>query len=210
MLARALTLLVPPACFACGSHAGSGRPLCSGCRAGLHWLGPEPVDLHGLSVWAPVAYEAAARSLVRALKFGGASALAGPMASAIAANAPPSPWVAGVLVPVPLSPSRRRQRGFNQAQALAQALGARTGLPVADCLRRRERRGSQVGRGRFARLEELRGAVGLRPRHAAPQVAVLVDDVVTTGATLAECARALRAGGCERVHAVAYARTLGR
>jgi ComF family protein len=168
------------------------------------------VILHGVAAWAPLAYEAAARSLVGALKFRGARGLAGPMASAIAANAPPGIWAGGALVPVPLSPGRRRSRGFNQAEAIAAALGPRAGLPVVDCLRRGGRRGSQVGRDRSARLEELHGAVALRSGHAAPRTAVLVDDVVTTGSTLAECARALRAGGAERVHAVAYARTLGR
>jgi predicted amidophosphoribosyltransferase len=111
-------------------------------------------------------------------------------------------------VPVPLHPARWRRRGFNQAERLARALSKRTGLRVRDCLRRSGSAAAQVGRGRAERLAGAPGRIflaGLPPARA-----LIVDDVITTGATLAACAAALRAHGCEEVAGLAYARTLGR
>jgi predicted amidophosphoribosyltransferase len=132
------------------------------------------------------------------------------MAAPIAANAPEGwlgPNASGVpmLVPVPLHPSRRRRRGFNQAERLAAALARRTGLAVFDRLAR-ERGPQQVGRARAQRTH-VRGVVA---EGAAPPVAMLVDDVVTTGGTLAACATALRSAGSTQIAAVAFARTLAR
>lgn len=211
MFDRALSLLAPPACHGCGREGAAARPLCAECQSRLRWLGVEPVALSDdLVAWAPLAYEGAARDVVRALKFRGALRLAGPMAAAIAANAPPGALSGGTLVPVPLHGARRRRRGFNQAEELARALEARTGTPVVDCLRRSAARGHQVGRGRAERLAALEHAIELRIGATAPVAPVLVDDVLTTGATLRACAAALLARGSGPVRAVTYARTLGR
>lgn len=208
LLDALVSLVAPPLCWACGGRSPGGAPLCAGCRARLCWLGPGFVTVAGLRVWAPVAYEGAARELVQAHKFRGAALLAEPMAAQIVAGAPPGLLEAAALVPVPLHPARLRRRGFNQAERLARAIAARTGLPCWPCLERRGDATPQVGRPRAERLAALRDSVS--PAVRAPRSAVLVDDVITTGGTLAACADALRSGGTAPVAAVAYARTLGR
>jgi predicted amidophosphoribosyltransferase len=229
---RLLALLAPPLCAACGAAAGDAEPLCGSCRRALRWLGPRPAELAGVRVWAPVAYEGPARDLVRALKFGGAWRAAETMAAQIAANASPellgdrpgrfdarytglrstscSAEGAPALVPVPLHPRRRRRRGYDQAALLARALGERTGIPVCACLERAGSAGAQVGRGRSERLAGPPGEVRLRAGSTVPPHALLVDDVATTGGTLAACAAVLRAAGCAELAALAYARTPGR
>jgi predicted amidophosphoribosyltransferase len=207
LLRRLASILAPPLCAACGGVAGEREPLCGGCRRALRWLGTEPAAAAGVHVWAPLAYDGPARALVRGLKFGGLPAMAATMASQMAANAPPGWLETGALVPVPLHPARLRRRGYNQAERLAAELSARTGLPVVACLERSGERATQVGRGRSERLVSIAGRVAARPGVPVPREVVLVDDVVTTGATLAACAAA-----CSpvRVRAVAYARTPGR
>lgn len=225
MLAR---LLAPPLCWGCSGPARRDEPLCLHCRRTLRHLSQEPVDLAGIATWAPVAYEGAARELVRGLKFRGAMALAGPMAALIVANAPEEllpraaeaatadraaagcrlGWRPPVLVPVPLHRARRRRRGFNQAAVLAEALARRTGLAVTESLTRSGPAGTQVGRPRPERLAAPPGRI--RAEGHIPPRAILVDDVATTGATLAACAAALRARGALEVWAVTFARTLGR
>lgn len=204
------SVLAPPLCASCGAWAARVEPLCPDCRAALRWLGPEPVFLGALALWAPVSYAGPARALVRALKFGGVTRAAAVMGAQIAANAPPALLAGGALVPVPLHPARLRRRGFNQAARLAAEVARRTGLAVSDCLVRGGRAVTQVGRSRGERLRGLAGAVAVREGAVPPAAAVLVDDVVTTGATLGACAGALAMAGCPRVTAVAYARTPGR
>src|SRR3954468_10207943 len=104
------SLVAPPVCAGCGGHAGATEPLCAACRLELRWL-DRTVEMGGLTVFAPLAYEGPARARVRALKFRGATIAAAAMAAQIAAAAPaavvggagaPSPGVLarGVLVPV--------------------------------------------------------------------------------------------------------------
>jgi ComF family protein len=166
------------------------------------------VWLSGVRIWAPVGYSGPARELVRALKFRGASRVADSMAAQIAAGAPAGLLSETALVPVPLHPRRLRTRGFNQAAVLAAALGRRAGLPVVDLLVRSGPALAQVGRHRAERRAGPAGSIEARGR--APARVVLVDDVVTTGATLAACAAALTRAGSAEIGAVAFARTLGR
>jgi ComF family protein len=200
-------MLVPPLCWSCGGVARRREPLCGGCRGRLRRLGPDALPLSGVRVWAPVAYSGPARDLVRALKFRGATAVADAMAAQIAANAP-AELIAGALVPAPLHPRRLRRRGYNQAALVAEALARRTGLGLADCLSRSGPAATQVGRDRAERRAGPAGSV--EARRAVPERAVLVDDVATTGATLAACAAALRAAGSVEVVALVFARTIGR
>lgn len=202
--------LAPRLCLSCRGAAGAAEPLCSACRPGLRWLGPARLPVSpSLSAWAPVAYEGPARDVVHAFKFGRRAALADALAAHIVARAPAG-LLEGTLVPVPLHPARGRSRGFNQARLLADAVARRTGLPVADCLARCGDAAPQARRRRADRMAAAAGrGIAVVPALV-PARTVLVDDVVTTGATLAECGRALLAAGARDVSAVAWARTPAR
>jgi predicted amidophosphoribosyltransferase len=134
------------------------------------------------------------------LKFGPRPALARRAAAAIAARAP-AELLDGAIVPVPPVPWRRRWRGFDPAEAIASALAKETGLALSRCLRRSQGR-RQVGR---ARSERLADPPRVRLRGAPPPRAILVDDVLTTGATLRACGRALREGGTRSVAGLTFA-----
>lgn len=222
-LAEFAALAVPPACWACSAPGRADDRLCVACRRDLPWLRGPRCARCGLPVpcgrcpaagaafthaWAPLAYDGPARSLVGALKFRGALALADLMAAQIAAGLPPGLRAGATLVPVPLHPARRHARGFDQAALIATGLRRRTGLPLRACLRRRGAAVRQLGAGRAARLAS--GRFALQVRGSAPATVLLVDDVHTTGATFDACARALRAAGAREVRCVAYARTLAR
>jgi ComF family protein len=209
-LGRVLSLVVPALCWGCGGSCRPGDPLCSRCRAGLRWLGPSRVRMAGLETWAPVAYDGPARALVRALKFHQAVGVAEAMAAQIVACTPRDLLSGAALVPVPLHPARLRRRGFNQADRLAAAIARRAPLPRSSCLERGGPSAPQVGRDRAERLGAPRGAITVRAGATVPARALLVDDVITTGSTVAACADALRGAGARRVEALAYARTPGR
>jgi predicted amidophosphoribosyltransferase len=177
--------------------------LCPSCLRALEYLEPASAPVAGLDVWAAVAYHGPARTIVRRLKFGGATALAENMAATIAASAPPD-LLEHALVPVPSPRARRRARGFCHATLLAEALGERTGSPVLPLLGRVGQAYRQVGR---ARGQRLRSPPRFTASRTGVEEVVLVDDVVTTGATLGACARALREKGWHCGHALAYART---
>lgn len=223
VLTSLLGLLAPPACVACRRPPAGGL-LCSGCRIALDWLGPDvcrrcglpspcgrrcPAAVHAYErAWSPLAYNGPARSVVAALKERGALPAAALMAAQVAAVAPDGLLDGAVLVPVPPDPWRRRRRGVDHAGRLADELGRRCTAPVSRALRRRpSRAGRQAGAARAERLQPGRLAIEALERRV-PDIAVLVDDVHTTGATLHACATALRAAGAREVRAITYARTL--
>ena len=198
-----LRWLAPPLCLSCGADAGRAAPLCRACRARMDATRPSSEGM----CWAAFAYDGPAGALVRALKFGGRTRVADLMAAQIAARIPPEPLV-GTVVPVPVHPAHRRRRGVDHAAALAKALARRMDIGYADCLVRRGDPRPQVGRGRRERVRGPAGAIELRRQP--PARVLLVDDVVTTGATLRVCVAALQAGGAEQIVPIAYARTAAR
>lgn len=111
------------------------------------------------------------------------------------------------LVPVPLHPRRLLARGFNQSRELARLISARRGLPIwQEALVRVRRTTPQMRLARGARAENIRGAFAGRAELVAGRQLLLVDDIMTTGATLEECARALLDAGAKRVDVLALAR----
>jgi predicted amidophosphoribosyltransferase len=140
---------------------------------------------------------------VTALKFRRLLPVAGLMADRIQWLAPAG-LLGGAIVPVPAAPLRSLRRGFDPAAELAAALAARLDAPLRPCLVRRGG-GRQVGRRRAERIGH---PPEVHARGEVPRSALLVDDVLTTGATLSACARALRSAGAVRIAAVTFTRRL--
>ncbi|MCX6966927.1 MAG: ComF family protein [Verrucomicrobia bacterium] len=111
------------------------------------------------------------------------------------------------IVPVPLHPTRERERGFNQAHILAEGLARRSGIPLAHCLKRIRYTTTQTIFDREERMENLRGAFQLRQSAQVRNLhLLLIDDVLTTGSTVDECARVLRDAGAASVRVATVAR----
>ncbi|MHA3773167.1 ComF family protein [Verrucomicrobiota bacterium sgz303538] len=111
------------------------------------------------------------------------------------------------LVPVPLHSARQREREFNQAEVLASLLSKRTGIPVSHCLERTRYTTTQTRLDRLKRIENLRGAFSVRHTSTVTgRHLILIDDVFTTGSTVEECARVLRAAGAASVRVLTVAR----
>jgi ComF family protein len=197
--------LVPPLCAACGRSCRADAQLCPRCMRRLAEVEP----LLGLGAagldraWASAPHEGVARQLVAALKFRRLLPVADLIAERIEWLAPAG-VLSGVLVPVPTASVRTLRRGFDPAHEIVAALAERTGSEQRLCLARRGG-ARQVGKRRGERL-------GRPPRFALrgepPRSVVLVDDVLTTGATLSACAQILRAAGAVRVVAVTFTRRL--
>jgi predicted amidophosphoribosyltransferase len=220
-------VLLGQSCVGCGA---AGDLLCASCAqplsapASLRSPSPPPPGMP--PVWAVAAYDGAVRAAVCAYKDDGCLSLARPLggalgrsvATAIRAVSGGQGHVDGaVLVPVPSSRAAVRARGHDAIRALARAaatLGPMTGeVPIAAILQSRRAVTDQVGLSAAARRRNLDGAFAVASGGAAAlrgRAVVLVDDVVTTGATLAEAARALRSAGCRCDGAAVVAATQRR
>lgn len=152
--------------------------------------------------------EGVARQAIHDLKYKGIRDRAGFLADLLAREMERLPLALDVLVPVPLGKVRRRTRGFNQSELIARVLGDRLGVPVEPALLTRARETPrQVGLSLEERRANIAGAfVAERPESVAGRTIGVLDDVMTTGATLGACADALRATGARRVFGLAVAR----
>lgn len=203
---RATVFLSEPLCRRCGvpfTHAAQGAPdrLCRTCRAN-----PPPFE----RARAALLYDAQARKIILPLKYADRTELAPALAHYMARAAGPLLREADLLVPVPLHRRRLRARRYNQAALLAGALAVRSGVPaLPDALCRIVHTLPLGERGAEERARIMRGAIAVRPRRAAQlsgRRVLLIDDVLTSGATAAACAEALRAAGAASVDVLAAAR----
>ena len=224
-------LLVPNVCVACERAVAARTPdalVCSLCRSRLRRLTggcgrchqpnppvgpcrfcadwPDTLETTHSAVWL----DEEAREILHHLKYDGLHRLGETVASVIAATVPrPS---TGIVVPIPLSRRRALERGYNQAAAIAAPLAARWRLPLQErLLERRRHTRTQTALRPDARRENVRDAFHAAPPPRGKSLAtpvILVDDVLTTGATLASAAVSLAAAGWPRVCGVTFARAL--
>ena len=205
-----LDLLFPPKCPFCGRLLEKGELLCPDCQRGLPWLegraGETEVELTAGCVSA-LRYEDKVRSAIHGYKFDGRSARSVAF-GAMTAQAVGDHGITADLVSWPsLSKKRLRQRGYDQAELLAREVGRRLGLSVLRTVDKRERPAQSGIQGEAARRANLLGAyVPVEPGNFEGRIVLLVDDVVTSGATLAECAKTLRLAGSQRLFCATLAK----
>jgi ComF family protein len=231
-----LDLVYPPACVACFGATAEPHGLCPACWAGIRFIErpycerlgtPFDVDL-GAPLLSPAAmadppvferaravarYDDGARALVHRLKYGDRLDLARALGAMMARAGAELIAQADLIVPVPLHRWRLWRRRFNQAMALSAVVSRVTGLPCDPlALARVKATRPQVGLSRAQRGDNLQGAFRV-PAEARPGLAgkrvLLVDDVLTTGATANAASRALLRGGAGAVDVLAFARVVG-
>jgi competence protein ComFC len=233
LLHSALSLFYPPTCEGCGASVGSREYLCGTCKEHAPRILPpfcsrcaEPFDgaiggsfacsncanqtLHFEAAIAGYRARGVVRRVIHNFKYHKQVYLRHLVSEWLAATLQDSRMDSrnfDVIVPVPLHPARRRERGFNQAELLARSLSRLTELPVMLVLERVRYTTTQTAFDRTERMENLRNAFRLRSaRDVRGSRVLLVDDVITTGSTLSECARVLKASGASSVYAATAAR----
>ncbi|HXG32994.1 MAG TPA: ComF family protein [Bryobacteraceae bacterium] len=226
--------MFPEECRVCGHplRAVTRIPVCAACLAtpaplvaeffcrdcGTPFLNRFPLDEQGRcalcrnglrgfdAAYTFGAYEGALRELIHLFKYAGVRTLARPLGEYLA-MALPRDRRFDALVPMPLHWFRRWRRGFNQSELLAREVSRRCGIPVLKAVRRTRATRSQAGLSHSARRQNVAGAFRVRRRVRLEGLRILlVDDVMTTGATAAACASAMKRAGAASVALLALAR----
>lgn len=231
---RALDLILPPRCPACRDIVAEAGRFCGACWRELSFItAPQcsrcglPFDLDAGAealcgacaqdeppydkARAALAYEGAAVPVLLGFKHAGRTHLASVMAGQMVrlAGGSNGDRSADLIVPVPLDPARLRKRGYNQAGLLGRALSRVTGIPqTVDAMRRVKPTASTAGLSRSARFRAAAGAFQAARNKVEGARVLLIDDVMTTGATAEAAARALRKAGAREVGVLTYARAL--
>ena len=228
-----LDLLYPPHCAICFCKTPTGEHLCPACRKGAPairapfcdvcsepffgridgvFICPNCRDRRFRFTCAVSRYQSRStvRELIHRFKYNGKvylrHVLTDLLTEALQDSRLQSP-PCDRLVPVPLHPTRERERGFNQALLLAEGLARRSAIPLADCLKRTRYTTTQTIFDREERMENLRGAFQMRQNADVRNLhLLLIDDVLTTGSTVDECARVLRDAGAASVRVATVAR----
>lgn len=237
LLRGILDLLYPPRCEACGRLRRD--PLCQECRAQVELVKRPLCEICGESfdpraqaaprcqrcrssrkpfsiARSAAHYHGPLADAIRRFKYHGQIVLGKPLGSimleALAGAASDlDPTTLDVVCPVPLHASRQRERGFNQSQLLAGEISEAIGKPVRSLLERTRATAPQVDLPARSRAGNVRGAFAPKGQtEIARQTVLLIDDLFTTGATLTECARALRRAGAAEVRVFTLARPLPR
>ena len=227
------SLFYPPTCVVCADNVARSEYLCPDCQRRapriaapfcakcsepfrgaitqtFHCANCEHRELHFECAVAAYRSRGLVRRLVHDFKYGRQPHLRHPLAAWLRETLS-DPRLQGrhfdLIVPVPLHPARERERGFNQAALLAELLGDSMKVPARPLLERTRNTTTQTAYDRAERIENLAGAFRLRKNRDVRDLRVLlIDDVLTTGSTLCECARVLRAAGAVSVHAATAAR----
>ena len=227
LFAVLLDLLFPPACAVCrGRLPDEEQFLCARCRekilpaekccircgyplsGGFSCPRCRGYDYAFSGACAVFLYQGEVRKAIRRFKYGGRTGLARPFGELMAAQVKCRAWSdCDAVVPVPLHPERLRERGYDQALLLAQAVAKDLQLPVCSCLLRFENTASQTTLAAKARWENVRGVFCPAPGKPVPGRVLLIDDLLTTGATAHYAAEALLAGGAEAVYLAVLCRS---
>lgn len=225
-LSGLLNLIYPSKCPVCGKSADnfSYSPICLACWSDIKpregpfcGLCAAPLESFGATVCAGCMkkkpefsgavsfglYDGALKEAISALKFSGVKRLSRPLAGLLAGVQMPR---ADIIAPVPMETHGLKARGFNQTYLIARVLSKKTGIRLmADNLYKKRRTMPQVGLSRAERLANLKGAFGVRESLGGETV-LLVDDIMTTGATARECTRELLRAGAKEVYVAVLAR----
>ena len=232
-LSAAVSLFYPPLCAVCSVDVDPSEYLCDSCREKAPRIAPpfcdkcsEPFsgavterftcancshrDLDFDSAVAVYRSRGIVQKLIHEFKYGHQHHLCYPLAEWLGETLE-DPRLSGrrfdLMIAVPLHPARERERGFNQAHLLAERLSERSTIPLLPVLERIRYTTTQTAYDRAERMENLRDAFRLRKKMDVRQLRVLlIDDVLTTGSTLSECARVLKSAGALSVHAATAAR----
>lgn len=213
LLEHFLDLLFPPRCVGC---KGRGALLCSHCRATCQPLPPHTNRLlhrrlRGSALESTMGvyhFDGVIREAIHTLKYDRRARLATPLGDLLAAYVAAQSAVVDMIVPVPLHSAREHERGFNQSSLLAERVSVQLDLPFSNQLIRVRETVQQAGLNRLQRQENVHDAF-LWQGAPPPARVLLIDDVLTTGATIAAAAQAVRAVGAAEVHGLALARAGG-
>lgn len=210
----ALDLLFPPHCASCKRR---GAWLCAACCATCRFVPEADNREQHLRLNSPFLastagayiFEGAIREAIHTLKYNRRKRIAVPLGELLAAYLVARPLQVDAIVPIPLHAARLQQRGFNQAELLARRLSQRIDVPLlATQLVRVRHTSQQADLNRARRRDNVRGAFAWQSSAAPPARVLLIDDVLTTGATLEAAAQALYAAGAREIHGLTLARGL--
>ena len=198
--------VMPLRCAFCGTRTrGAERSVCADCHDDLPWIeAMQPFDPLSVAV-APLAYEFPVDAAVKALKFKRRLWYGAALAQLACRHIDALPQDIDAVLPVPLHWRRKWWRGFNQAREIAKPVARRLGIPLIGDVRRARATRPQPGLSAGERRRNVRGAFVARGRCRASHV-LIVDDVITTGATIAQLAHAVLDSGANKVSVLAVAR----